>query len=103
MSSQLFQQATAKRVVCMPVGSIDVVDPHPLNWLFITRNAMKELVRPDARPHRRRGDGVLPLDRRHDFRARRDRAGRGTGRGGTARRAAVGASEGKGKGEQWRP
>jgi ABC-type transport system substrate-binding protein len=34
-----------------PVGTINVVDPHPLNWLFITWNTMEEPVRTDARGH----------------------------------------------------
>ena len=25
-----------------PVGTINVFDPHPLNWLFITWNTMEE-------------------------------------------------------------
>ncbi len=35
----------------MPVGTIHVVDPNPLNWLFITWNTMEEPVRttPDGR------------------------------------------------------
>lgn len=32
-----------------PVGTVTVVDPHPLNWLFITWNTMEEPVRTDAR------------------------------------------------------
>jgi ABC-type transport system substrate-binding protein len=34
-----------------PVGTIQVVDPHPLNWLFITWNTMEEPVRTDERGH----------------------------------------------------
>jgi hypothetical protein len=34
-----------------PVGTIQVVDPHPLNWLFITWNTMQEPVRTDERGH----------------------------------------------------
>jgi ABC-type transport system substrate-binding protein len=34
-----------------PVGSIHVVDPHPLNWLHITWNTMEEPVRTDAQGH----------------------------------------------------
>jgi ABC-type transport system substrate-binding protein len=30
-----------------PVGTINVFDPHPLNWLFITWNTMEEPVRTD--------------------------------------------------------
>jgi len=32
-----------------PVGSINVVDPHPLNWLYITWNTMEEPVRTDEK------------------------------------------------------
>ncbi len=34
-----------------PVGTIHVVDPSPLNWLFITWNTMEEPVRTDAEGH----------------------------------------------------
>jgi hypothetical protein len=34
-----------------PVGTVQVVDPHPLNWLFITWNTMEEPVRTDERGH----------------------------------------------------
>jgi hypothetical protein len=30
-----------------PIGTVHVVDPHPLNWLFITWNTMEEPVRTD--------------------------------------------------------
>lgn len=30
-----------------PVGTVRVVDPHPLNWLYITWNTMEEPVRTD--------------------------------------------------------
>ena len=30
-----------------PVGTINVFDPHPLNWLFITWNTMEEPIRAD--------------------------------------------------------
>lgn len=30
-----------------PVGEVRVVDPHPLNWLYITWNTMEEPVRTD--------------------------------------------------------
>jgi hypothetical protein len=33
------------------VGTINVVDPNPLNWLFITWNTMEEPVRTDERGH----------------------------------------------------
>lgn len=32
-----------------PAGVVRVVDPHPLNWLFITWNTMEEPVRTDER------------------------------------------------------
>lgn len=32
-----------------PVVTIHVVDPHPLNWLYITYNTVEELVRVDSR------------------------------------------------------
>ena len=35
----------------VPVGTINVVDPHPLNWLHITWNTMEEPVRTDAAGH----------------------------------------------------
>lgn len=32
-----------------PVGTVHVVDPHPLNWLYITWNTMEEPVRTDEK------------------------------------------------------
>jgi ABC-type transport system substrate-binding protein len=34
-----------------PVGTVNVVDPHPLNWLFVTWNTMEEPVRTDEHGH----------------------------------------------------
>jgi ABC-type transport system substrate-binding protein len=34
-----------------PQGTINVVDPHPLNWLYITWNTMEEPVRTDEGGH----------------------------------------------------
>lgn len=34
-----------------PAGTVHVVDPHPLNWLFITWNTMEEPVRTDDEGH----------------------------------------------------
>ncbi len=34
-----------------PVGTIHVVDPSPLNWLFITWNTMEEPIRVDQEGH----------------------------------------------------
>jgi ABC-type transport system substrate-binding protein len=45
------QEAPARRATRTPVGTIHVVDPHPLNWLYLTWNTMEEPVRTDARGH----------------------------------------------------
>jgi ABC-type transport system substrate-binding protein len=45
------QQATAEAGGRTPVGTVIVVDPHPLNWLYITWNTMEEPVRTDERGH----------------------------------------------------
>jgi ABC-type transport system substrate-binding protein len=34
-----------------PAGTVHVVDPHPLNWLYITWNTMEEPVRTNAEGH----------------------------------------------------
>ena len=34
-----------------PVGTIHVVDPSPLDWLFITWNTMEEPIRVDQEGH----------------------------------------------------
>ena len=34
-----------------PVGTVNVYDPHPLNWLFITWNTMEEPIRTDPDGH----------------------------------------------------
>ena len=39
-----------------PVGTLNVVDPHPLNWLFITWNTMEEPIRVDDV---QRADGLM--------------------------------------------
>lgn len=44
-----------------PVGSINVVDPSPLNWLYITYNTVEELVR--ATP-----DGTIEPAAMEDYR-----------------------------------
>src|ERR671932_1503880 len=51
MASQPSPQATAEQRQRTPVGTINVVDPNPLNWLFITWNTMEEPVRTDERGH----------------------------------------------------
>src|SRR5438105_2695747 len=49
--TQQTQEASIERVGRTPVGTIHVVDPHPLNWLYITWNTMEEPVRTDAAGH----------------------------------------------------
>jgi len=41
------QPAPTKAAWRAPVGTIHVVDPSPLNWLFITWNTMEEPIRTD--------------------------------------------------------
>lgn len=45
------QQAPAEQGKRTPVGTVNVVDPSALNWLFITWNTMEEPVRTDERGH----------------------------------------------------
>jgi ABC-type transport system substrate-binding protein len=49
MTGQVAQQPVAEGGARTPVGTVHVVDPHPLNWLFITWNTMEEPVRTDER------------------------------------------------------
>ncbi|MDQ3638088.1 MAG: ABC transporter substrate-binding protein [Actinomycetota bacterium] len=49
--SEVSQQPAAGQEQRTPVGMINVVDPNPLNWLFITWNTMEEPVRTDERGH----------------------------------------------------
>jgi ABC-type transport system substrate-binding protein len=60
-----------------PAGQLNVVDPHPLNWLFITWNTMEEPVRTDPDGHivgavmegsRWVGETTLEVDVRPDVR-----------------------------------
>jgi ABC-type transport system substrate-binding protein len=51
MSSQPTRHAAVQRAGQTPVGKIHVVDPHPLNWLFITWNTMEEPVRTNEEGH----------------------------------------------------
>ena len=39
---------TGQQQAPAPVGTIHVVDPNPLNWLYVTYNTVEELVRVDA-------------------------------------------------------
>jgi ABC-type transport system substrate-binding protein len=50
-TSQTFRHAVTEPGRRTPVGTIHVVDPNPLNWLFITWNTMEEPVRTDAEGH----------------------------------------------------
>ncbi len=40
--TEVSQQPAAGQEQRTPVGTINVVDPNPLNWLFITWNTMEE-------------------------------------------------------------
>jgi ABC-type transport system substrate-binding protein len=51
MASQPTQQTTTEQAQHTPVGTINIVDPNPLNWLFITWNTMEEPVRTDPQGH----------------------------------------------------
>src|SRR4028118_850746 len=51
MASHTSRQTATQQGQRMPVGTIHVVDPSPLNWLFITWNTMEEPVRTDERGH----------------------------------------------------
>ena len=44
-----------------PAGTVHVVDPHPLNWLYITYNTVEELVRADR-------DGLIEPAAMENFR-----------------------------------
>jgi hypothetical protein len=47
MSAQTSRQSGVEEGRRTPVGTVHVVDPNPLNWLFITWNTMEEPVRTD--------------------------------------------------------
>ena len=47
MSTTSTAPAAARDEAPTPVGTLNVFDPHPLNWLFITWNTMEEPVRTD--------------------------------------------------------
>lgn len=47
MTGQATRGAEAGAGVRAPAGTVRVVDPHPLNWLYITWNTMEEPVRTD--------------------------------------------------------
>ncbi len=51
MPSEAVRDAAPEREGRTPVGTVNVVDPNPLNWLFITWNTMEEPVRTDERGH----------------------------------------------------
>ena len=51
MSTEVSRQAASEGGVRTPVGTLNVVDPHPLNWLYITWNTMEEPVRTDEKGH----------------------------------------------------
>lgn len=47
MSAEAVRDAASEQGRRTPVGTVNVVDPHPLNWLYITWNTMEEPVRTD--------------------------------------------------------
>jgi ABC-type transport system substrate-binding protein len=47
MPSEAVREAAPEREGRTPAGTVNVVDPHPLNWLYITWNTMEEPVRTD--------------------------------------------------------
>ena len=51
MSTTSTAPAAARDEAPTPVGTLNVFDPHPLNWLFITWNTMEEPVRTDHEGH----------------------------------------------------
>jgi ABC-type transport system substrate-binding protein len=51
MSSRVSQQDAVEQGAHAPAGTINVVDPNPLNWLFVTWNTMEEPFRTDERGH----------------------------------------------------
>ena len=51
MASQPAQQAAVEQEQRTPVRILNVVDPSPLNWLFITWNTMREPIRTGERGH----------------------------------------------------
>ena len=51
MTTTAPQAAPQTDVTGAPIGTVHVVDPHPLNWLFVTWNTMEEPVRTDHDGH----------------------------------------------------
>ena len=51
MVDRVSRQTTTAAGARGPAGTVDIVDPNPLNWLFITWNTMEEPVRTDERGH----------------------------------------------------
>lgn len=51
MTARASSQAATAHEKRAPAGTVHVVDPHPLNWLYITWNTMEEPVRTDERGH----------------------------------------------------
>lgn len=47
MPSEAVRETKTEQERRTPVGTVNVVDPHPLNWLYITWNTMEEPVRTD--------------------------------------------------------
>ena len=51
MSSVATERAVPEAGPPVPVGTVHVFDPNPLNWLFVTWNTMEEPVRTDHEGH----------------------------------------------------
>ena len=49
MPSEDVREAASEEVRRTLMGTVNVVDPHPLNWLYITWNTMEEPVRTDEK------------------------------------------------------
>ena len=49
--AEVIEQAPGRPGRKAALGTIHIVDPHPLNWLYITWNTMEEPVRTDVRGH----------------------------------------------------
>ncbi len=48
MAERISSLLTGEGRASEPVGTLHVVDPSPLNWLYITYNTVEELVRMDT-------------------------------------------------------
>ena len=49
MTSEAVRETAPEHGSRTPLGTVNVVDPHPLNWLYVTWNTMEEPVRTDEK------------------------------------------------------